>query len=373
MPGYTHLQRAVVSSAGHVVGGLGRRLHRRRAARRATRWRGSMPIRWAPPPATASTCRWIASTPPQALGFARMQVSATYAQLSRGKFEMAAIEALGFGAARPASPGLGPEPVHQRRIRLRGAAGAVHHRQFDHAEQAQSRRDRTDARDLRQRRRRAHRDRTTAVAAVGLPPRPAVQQGRDLPCLRPRPGRAGAVAGPAAQPAMERRDACAPRSTPSMYATDLAVDLARRGRAVPRGLRAGGRSGALGAGRSGSQPGGARLARRRGGLCGWMCCGSVWRRWTDGQRTPSASSRCRLAARRAEGRQQPARGRRRRPVDRVMPPGWREFVAALPRAGPRGRDRLVRRGCRRARRAAAAGAGAAWPSARRWPRSGRRR
>ena len=34
---------------------------------------------------------------------------------------------------------------------------------------------------------------------------------------------------------------------PSMYATDLAVDLARAGRAVPRCLQAGGRSGALGA------------------------------------------------------------------------------------------------------------------------------
>src|SRR5690606_38559349 len=31
----------------------------------------------------------------QALGFGRMQIAATYAQLSRGKFEMAAIEALG--------------------------------------------------------------------------------------------------------------------------------------------------------------------------------------------------------------------------------------------------------------------------------------
>src|SRR3546814_7774484 len=31
----------------------------------------------------------------QALGFDRMQVAATYAQLSRGKFELAALEALG--------------------------------------------------------------------------------------------------------------------------------------------------------------------------------------------------------------------------------------------------------------------------------------
>ena len=42
--------------------------------------------------------------------------------------------------ARPAPAGLGPEPVHHRGVRFRRAAGAIHHRQFDHAEQAQSRR-----------------------------------------------------------------------------------------------------------------------------------------------------------------------------------------------------------------------------------------
>ncbi len=55
---------------------------------------GSTPIHWGAPPAMASTFRWTASTRPKPWASARLQVAATYAQLSRGKFEMAAIEAL---------------------------------------------------------------------------------------------------------------------------------------------------------------------------------------------------------------------------------------------------------------------------------------
>jgi argininosuccinate lyase len=93
MPGYTHLQRAVVSSAGMwwtcwaeaFIDNAGR---------------------------AASTLAWIDANPlgtaagygvnlpldreftTAALGFSRMQVSPIYAQLSRGKFELAALEAL---------------------------------------------------------------------------------------------------------------------------------------------------------------------------------------------------------------------------------------------------------------------------------------
>ena len=155
MPGYTHLQRAVVSSA-------------------AMWWAGWAEAYIDNAVRAADTLAWIDANPlgtaagygvnlpldrehtTQALGFARMQVSPLYAQLSRGKFELAALDALGSADARPAPPGLGPEPVHERRIRFRRAAGAIHDRQLDHAEQAQSGRDRTDARQLRQRRRGAH-------------------------------------------------------------------------------------------------------------------------------------------------------------------------------------------------------------------------
>lgn len=93
LPGYTHLQRAVVSStamwfAGFAEGFIDNALR------------------------AQQTCDWIDANPlgtaagygvnlpldrehtTRALGFARMQVSPIYAQLSRGKFEMAVIEAI---------------------------------------------------------------------------------------------------------------------------------------------------------------------------------------------------------------------------------------------------------------------------------------
>ena len=94
MPGYTHLQRAVVSSAGMWWSGWAEAFIDN--ARRA-----------------AQTCEWVDANPlgsaagygvnlplerdhsTRALGFGRMQVAATYAQLSRGKFELAGLEALG--------------------------------------------------------------------------------------------------------------------------------------------------------------------------------------------------------------------------------------------------------------------------------------
>ncbi len=93
MPGYTHLQRAVVSSAGMW-------------------WAGWAEAFIDDALRAADTLDWIDANPlgtaagygvnlpldrdhtTQALGFARMQVSPLYAQLSRGKFELAAIEAL---------------------------------------------------------------------------------------------------------------------------------------------------------------------------------------------------------------------------------------------------------------------------------------
>ena len=94
MPGYTHLQRAVPSSAGMWWAGWAEAFIDN--ARRA-----------------AGTREWIDANPlgtaagygvnllldrdyiTQELGFGRMQVSPVYAQLSRGKFELAALEALG--------------------------------------------------------------------------------------------------------------------------------------------------------------------------------------------------------------------------------------------------------------------------------------
>ena len=93
IPGYTHLQRAVVSSAGMwwaawAEGFIDDALR----ARQTLAWVDANPL--------GSAAGYGVNLPlardhtTQALGFGRLQVSAAYAQLSRGKFEMAAIEAL---------------------------------------------------------------------------------------------------------------------------------------------------------------------------------------------------------------------------------------------------------------------------------------
>jgi len=94
LPGYTHLQRAVVSSAGMWWAAWAEGFIDDAARARDT-------LAWVDANPLGSAAGYGVNLPlardhtTQALGFGRMQVSAAYAQLSRGKFEMAAIEALG--------------------------------------------------------------------------------------------------------------------------------------------------------------------------------------------------------------------------------------------------------------------------------------
>ena len=94
LPGYTHLQRAVVSSLGMWWAAWAEGfIDDAQRARDTLAWVDANPLGTAAgygvnlPLAREHTTA--------ALGFGRMQVSAGYAQLSRGKFELAAIEALG--------------------------------------------------------------------------------------------------------------------------------------------------------------------------------------------------------------------------------------------------------------------------------------
>ena len=94
MPGYTHLQRAVVSSAGMWWAGWAEAFIDDAVRARDTRdWIDANPL--------GSAAGYGVNLPldrdhtTAALGFDRMQVAATYVQLSRGKFELAALEALG--------------------------------------------------------------------------------------------------------------------------------------------------------------------------------------------------------------------------------------------------------------------------------------
>ncbi|MGY0798934.1 argininosuccinate lyase [Lysobacter sp. A286] len=94
LPGYTHLQRAVVSSVGMWWSAWAEGF-----IDDATRARDTLD--WVDANPLGSAAGYGVNLPlareytTDALGFGRMQVSAAYAQLSRGKFEMAAIEALG--------------------------------------------------------------------------------------------------------------------------------------------------------------------------------------------------------------------------------------------------------------------------------------
>lgn len=94
MPGYTHLQRAVVSSAGMWWAGWAEAFIDDAQRASDTRdWIDANPL--------GSAAGYGVNLPldrdhsTEALGFGRLQVAATYAQLSRGKFELAALEALG--------------------------------------------------------------------------------------------------------------------------------------------------------------------------------------------------------------------------------------------------------------------------------------
>ncbi|HRQ64790.1 MAG TPA: argininosuccinate lyase [Xanthomonadaceae bacterium] len=93
MPGYTHLQRAVVSSAGHWWAGWAE-------AFVDNAWRARQTQDWIDANPLGTAAGYGVNLPlnrehtTQALGFARLQVNPHYAQLSRGKFELAVLEAL---------------------------------------------------------------------------------------------------------------------------------------------------------------------------------------------------------------------------------------------------------------------------------------
>jgi argininosuccinate lyase len=93
LPGYTHLQRAVVSStamwfAGFAEGFIDNALR----ARQTCAWIDANPLGTAA--GYGVNLKLDREHTTQALGFSRMQISPIYAQLSRGKFEMAVLEAI---------------------------------------------------------------------------------------------------------------------------------------------------------------------------------------------------------------------------------------------------------------------------------------
>jgi len=94
MPGYTHLQRAVVSSTSMWWAGFSEAFIDDASRAKQTRgWIDANPLGSAA--GYGVNLKLDRDHTTRALGFARLQVASTYAQLSRGKFEMAALEAIG--------------------------------------------------------------------------------------------------------------------------------------------------------------------------------------------------------------------------------------------------------------------------------------
>jgi argininosuccinate lyase len=94
MPGYTHLQRAVVSSTALWFAGYAEAfIDDAVRARDALAWIDANPLGTAAGYGVNLPLDRDHAT--EALGFARLQVNPVYAQLSRGKFEIGALDALG--------------------------------------------------------------------------------------------------------------------------------------------------------------------------------------------------------------------------------------------------------------------------------------
>src|SRR5438445_7925251 len=94
LPGYTHLQRAVVSStAMWFVGFAESFIDNAQRAGDTLAWIDANPLGTAA--GYGVNLKLDREHTTLALGFARMQISPIYAQLSRGKFELTALDALG--------------------------------------------------------------------------------------------------------------------------------------------------------------------------------------------------------------------------------------------------------------------------------------
>ncbi|MEO7148750.1 MAG: argininosuccinate lyase [Rhodanobacteraceae bacterium] len=94
MPGYTHLQRAVVSSTTMWFAGFAESfIDDAQRAKQTLEWVDANPLGTAA--GYGVNLKLDREHATRVLGFARMQASPIAAQLSRGKFELAALEALG--------------------------------------------------------------------------------------------------------------------------------------------------------------------------------------------------------------------------------------------------------------------------------------
>ena len=179
LPGYTHMQQAMPSSVPLWAGGFAAEIRDDAHGLQQVQRRVGK-SRWVRRPATARPGLPLdRDATREQLGFAEVHEPVTAVQLSRGKAEAQLL----FEIA-PADAG--PRPLRRRRaavlhpgVRLRRAAGCLHHRLLDHAAEAQPGRVRADPRPHRHRAGVPDRSaRHLRQAALRLSARPAAAESR---------------------------------------------------------------------------------------------------------------------------------------------------------------------------------------------------
>ena len=229
MPGYTHLQRAVVSSDRRCGGPASPRPSSTTPSARAqTRdWIDANPLGTAAGYGVDLPLDREGST--RALGFARMQVSPIDAQLSRGKFEIAGVDALAQAMLDLRRLAWDLSLFTTAGIRLRALPP-----QYTTGTSIMPNKRNPDLVELL-------RASYASVAAarseleqllslpIGLPPRPAVHQGPAVPRLRATASTRLACCPTCCAAWPGTPTACAKAFDAGMYATDKAVELAVAG------------------------------------------------------------------------------------------------------------------------------------------------
>jgi argininosuccinate lyase len=229
LPGHTHLQQAMPSSLGLWWAGHAEAfIDNVDLARSIANWLDASPL------GTASGFGvnfpldrdGVAAE----LDFDRVLVNPQYAQNSRGKTELRALDALAAATGDLRRISWDLSLYASQEFGFREYSAGLLHRLVDHAQQAQPRHRRTAALLTCCRRRRPRRAGSRPESAVRLSARPAGHQAAFIARLWPRPGRPGDPARPAGRIGAGTANACGQSVAPALHATDRANELVAAGK-----------------------------------------------------------------------------------------------------------------------------------------------
>ena len=138
LPGYTHMQQAMPSSVKLWAGGYANELRDDAAGLRATLRRIDKSPLGSAAGYGAPALKLDREATAKEMGFASVQVPVTSVQLSRGKAESQLLFEIALTMQDLGRAGQRPAAVLYAGVRVREAAGCVHHRLIDHAAEAES-------------------------------------------------------------------------------------------------------------------------------------------------------------------------------------------------------------------------------------------